>query len=136
MFKPPLIAALLAAVLTACVPDTGQTPPPVEIALSKEAKYFVGPWVELMPGGYGSGFELSADGTAKAIDDPQTTYTSWHFAGGKLYLTTAKTVGNVIKTTQAGHAVEIVDETTFRMISPNSEWPRVYHYNSADVKPQ
>jgi len=136
MFKPLLIAALLAAPLTACVPDTRPTPPPLETTLTKEAKYFVGPWVEILLGGNGSGFELTADGSAQAIDDPQTTYSSWRFADGKLYLTTAETVGNAIKTTETGHRVEIIDETSFRMFTQGSDWPRVYHYNSANVKLQ
>ncbi len=135
MFKPLLIA-LLSATLTACVPDNGPNPPPAETALTKEVKYFVGPWVQVLLGGNGSGFELSADGTAKAIDDPQTIYSSWRFADGKPYLTTAETVGNAIKTTETGHRVEIIDETSFRMFTQGSDWPRVYHYNSADVKLQ
>ncbi|WP_428545301.1 lipocalin family protein [Profundibacter sp.] len=136
MFKPLLIAAFLAVPLAACVPDTGPTPPPVETQLSKEAKYFVGPWVEVLLGGSGSGFELMADGTAKAIDDPQTIYSYWRFADGRLYLTTAKTVGNAIKDTETGHRVEIIDETSFRLFTKGSDWPRVYHYNNADVKLQ
>ena len=135
MFKPLLIA-LLSTTLTACVPDTGPTPPPAEATLTKEAKYFVGPWVEILPGGYGSGFELAANGSAQAIDDPQTIYTSWRFASGKLYLITSEAVGNAIKDTETGHRVEIIDETSFRMFTKGSDWPRVYHYNSADVKPQ
>ncbi|WP_457645955.1 lipocalin family protein [Profundibacter sp.] len=136
MFKPLLIAALLVAPLTACVPDTGPTPPPVETTLTKEAKYFVGPWVQVLLGGNGSGFELSADGAAKAINDPDNIYTDWRFADGKLYLTTAEAVGNAIKTTETGHRVEIIDETSFRMFTKGSDWPQVYHYNSADVKMQ
>ena len=136
MFKSLLITVLLAAPLTACVPDTSPTPPPVATQLSKEAKYFVGPWVEVLPGGSGSGFELMADGTAKAIDDPQTIYSYWRFANGKLYLTTSIAVGNAIKDTETSHRVEILDETSFRMFTKGSDWPRVYHYNSADVKLQ
>ncbi len=135
MFKPLLIA-LMSTSLTACVPDTGPTPTPAETALTKEAKYFVGPWVQVLLGGNGSGFELLPDGTAKAIDDPQTIYSSWRFADGKLYLTTAESVGNAIKTTEPSHRVKIIDETNFRMFTQGSDWPQVYHYNSADVKPQ
>ena len=136
MFKSLLITVLLAAPLTACAPDTSPTPPPVATQLSKEAKYFVGPWVEVLPGGSGSGFELMADGTAKAIDDPQTIYSYWRFANGKLYLTTSIAVGNAIKDTETSHRVKILDETSFRMFTKGSDWPRVYHYNSADVKLQ
>jgi hypothetical protein len=136
MFKPLLIATLLSTTLTACVPDTGPTPPPVQPPLTKEAKYFVGPWVEVLPGGNGSGFELAANGNVQAIDDPQTIYTGWRFTDGKLYLATAESVGDAIKTTETGHRVEIIDETNFRMFSQGSDWPQVYHYNSADVKPQ
>ena len=136
MFKPLLIAALLTAPLTACVSDTVPPPPPGTKQLSNEARYFVGPWVEVLPGGRGSGFELMADGTAKTINDPQTIYSYWRFENGKLYLTTSIIVGNAIKDTETGHRVEIIDETSFRMFTQGSDWPRVYHYNSAYVKPQ
>lgn len=119
------LTALITTPLVACVPDHEGDPPPIYKPGVDPA--FIGRWIEVLLGGDSGGFELFADGTASSIDQPELTYVSWRAKPGKLFLTTAKTVGNVLKTTEVEYSARIDDVTSLHLDQGGEDdWSRVF----------
>ncbi|GEM_PF-2503672 len=118
------LAALVAAPLAGCLPPMDDKPAADDTLLAAE---FVGRWVEVLLGGNGGGFELFADGTATSIGQPELNYVSWRAKPNKLFLTTAETVGNAIKTAEVEYLARIEDETRMYLnLGGDLEWPQVF----------
>ncbi len=107
------------------MPEYEGDPPP--IYKSGVQPEFVGRWIEVLLGGDGGGFELFADGPAASIDQPELNYVSWRAETGKLFLTTAKTVGNAIKTTEVEYSARFDDVSSLHLDqSGKDDWSRVF----------
>jgi len=125
MLRRFFLTALIATPLLACVPDYEGDPPPIYKPGVDPA--FIGRWVEVLLGSDGGGFELFADGTAASIEQPELTYVSWRASAGKLFLTTAQTVGNVLKTTETEYLATIGEASGMRLSQGgDDDWPQIF----------
>jgi len=125
MLRRFFIAALIATPLVACQTEYKGNPPPVNKSGVDPA--FVGRWVEVLLGGDGDGFELFADGTATSIGQPDLIHVSWRTEPGKLFLTTAESIGNAIKTTEVEYSARFDDVTRLHLDQGSKDdWSRVF----------
>ena len=125
MLRRFFLSALIATPLITCAPEYEGDPPP--IYKSGVHPEFVGRWIEVLPGGDGGGFELFADGTATSIGQPDLTYVSWRTEPGRLFLTTAETIGNAIKTTEVEYSARFDDVTRLHLNQGSKDdWSRVF----------
>ncbi|WP_456390128.1 lipocalin family protein [Profundibacter sp.] len=131
MLRRFFLTALITTPLVACVPNPEGDPPPIYKSGVDPA--FIGRWIEVLLGGDGGGFELFADGTAASIEPPDLTYVSWRAEAGKLFLTTAESIGNAIKTTEVEYSAQFDDVTSLHL-DPSlhldqggkDDWSRVF----------